>query len=184
MKAEPGVMVRQTPADVVEWMGVSAGGLGLKESSCSICRSRQWGLLYACGNRRKGEDDDPARKRSWEKAGPDVVPLEMFRWGMPKKSEMLTEEAVCGKMGIPFFQARKLGGPANLGGKGFQVPANKGPVSIGLYNKDERCKYLSDEQRLFSGLRGAGFINRQQLNQLGSANAEVWLSTFDPSFNV
>ncbi|QJW70329.1 polyprotein [Erysiphe necator associated totivirus 2] len=54
-------------------------------------------------------------KPDWEKAQTDIVDLDQYRWGIPKKSQMLTEEAICGKMGVPFFLARKLGGIRHLG---------------------------------------------------------------------
>lgn len=51
----------------------------------------------------------------WEVATADNIKLEEYRYGIPKKQAMLTEEAVCGRMGVPFFLARKLGGIDKLG---------------------------------------------------------------------
>ncbi|APG76043.1 hypothetical protein [Hubei toti-like virus 5] len=53
----------------------------------------------------------------WETAEKDCVDLANFRFGMPRAQTLLTEEAVCGRMGVPFFLARKLGGASRLGGK-------------------------------------------------------------------
>jgi len=56
-------------------------------------------------------DENP----DWEKSDRDKVNMDQYRWGIPKKNTMMTEEAICGKMGVPFYLARKLGGISKLG---------------------------------------------------------------------
>lgn len=54
--------------------------------------------------------------QSWKVIGADEVDMSEVRYGIPKKQQMLTEEAVAGMMGVPFFLARRLGGCEKLGG--------------------------------------------------------------------
>ncbi|UHM27684.1 MAG: hypothetical protein FTV4_gp1 [Fushun totivirus 4] len=56
-----------------------------------------------------------ATAEDWRRIGRDPVDFSDFRYGMPRKKAMLTEEDVAGRMGVPFFVARRLGGTAKLG---------------------------------------------------------------------
>ncbi|UKZ10724.1 RNA-dependent RNA polymerase [Callinectes sapidus toti-like virus 2] len=67
---------------------------------------------------RENESIVEVEKRAeWKTAVPDEVRLDEVRHGYSGKKEMMTEEAVCGRMGVPFFVAKRLGGIEKLGGK-------------------------------------------------------------------
>ncbi|KAK9892669.1 hypothetical protein WA026_021522 [Henosepilachna vigintioctopunctata] len=52
---------------------------------------------------------------NWRRSAKYKVDLNHIRYGIPRKNEMLTEEDVAGRMGVPFFIARRLGGTEALG---------------------------------------------------------------------
>lgn len=56
------------------------------------------------------------KHEDWRLIQRDTIDLAELRWGVPRSKQMLTEESVCGLMGVPFFVARRLGGAENLGG--------------------------------------------------------------------
>ncbi|UHM27502.1 MAG: RNA-dependent RNA polymerase [Sanya totivirus 7] len=55
------------------------------------------------------------KHEDWRVSVRDVVDLADFRYGMPRKNEMLTEEDVAGRMGVPFWIVRRLGGADQMG---------------------------------------------------------------------
>lgn len=54
---------------------------------------------------------------SWEMSSRDQVDLREMRYGCSHQHKMLTEQAVAGLMGIPFFIVRRLGGVEKLADK-------------------------------------------------------------------
>lgn len=79
-------------------------------------KAKQWCATHWPMRKTEGleEVDKNLTEQDWEVSAQDQVDLINYRWGIPKKDTMMTEEAVCGRMGVPFFLARKLGGPEKL----------------------------------------------------------------------
>lgn len=91
-----------------------AGTIGAAAKVRQQHAAKQWAFKYWPERTNDSAEHLPEHE-DWRRAKRDQVDLMTFRYGIPRKREMITEEDVAGRMGVPFFLVRRLGGAAEMG---------------------------------------------------------------------